>query len=75
MKTTYSYISGDIYISGNIDSLREMVEDITSKLKDGEELPGYITDLFFSIELDYQTIHNLGDDDYTYHPELNDQSN
>lgn len=63
--------SGSITISSNdIVSLRQMVEDITSQIGEGNELPNYITDIFFSIESMYQSHFNLREDDYEIHAEL-----
>jgi hypothetical protein len=64
-----NFKSGSIELSGDINALRELVEDITSSIGDGNELPSYITDLFFSIESEYQKFHNLSEDDYEIHSE------
>ena len=63
--------SGSITMSStNIVELRKMVEDITNNIEDGNELPSYITDMFFSIQLMYQSYFNLSKDDYEIHKEL-----
>lgn len=66
--TANRFWAGSICIqSENIDALREMVDDLLSAVAPENELPGYITDLFFSIELAYQQQHNLGPDDYSFY--------
>jgi hypothetical protein len=60
-----------IRIVGEINKLREFVNDI-QKVINGEniELPNYISDMFFTIESEYQAYHELDEHDYEYHPEL-----
>jgi len=64
-----TFASGNVSISGDINSLRELVEDISGSIGNGNELPSYVTDLFFSIQLAYQKFHGLSDDDYRYYPD------
>jgi hypothetical protein len=66
---TQTFTFGDVSISGDLNSLRQMVEDLSSSVGDGNELPSYLTDFFFSIELAYQNFHGLSENDYGYYPD------
>lgn len=65
----FSVKSGAIEItSSNIVALREFVEDINNSIEG--ELPSYISDMFFSIEVMYQKYFELDEDDFSIHNEL-----
>jgi hypothetical protein len=66
-----TFTLGNVSITGDINSLRELVEDVKSSIGDGNELPSYLADVFYSIELAYQTFHGLSEHDYSYYPENN----
>jgi hypothetical protein len=64
-----TFTAGNVSITGDINSLRELVEDIKSSIGDGNELPSHLTDVFYSIELAYQSFYGLPENDYSYYPE------
>ena len=67
----FNFHSGDIKISGNnINSLRQLVEDIYEQKDPAGEYPSYIDDLFFSIEVAYRDFHGLEPDDFSFNSEL-----
>ena len=60
----YNLGIGTVKVSGNINELKDLVIDLTDAVGASVDLPGYITDTFFAIESDYQTYHNLDQDNW-----------
>jgi len=57
---------GSISIRGNINELKAYVEDVNEAIKDsGNELPNRITDMFFTIEVEYQAFYGLDLDNWS----------
>lgn len=57
-------------ITNDIDALREMVEEFSTKLGKGEEYGKHISDFIFDVEAEYQRWHNLDQDDWSIKPKI-----
>jgi len=56
---------GSIVIRGNINELKQYVEDVNEAVEgSGNELPNSITDMFYSIESEYQAYYGLHHDNW-----------
>jgi len=53
-----------IIVRGDINELKDLVLDIQETIKEGNELPSYITDFFYSIESSYQAFYSLDQDNW-----------
>ena len=53
-----------ITVRGDINELKDLVLDIQETIKEGNELPSYITDFFYSIESGYQAFYSLDQDNW-----------
>jgi len=59
------HVDGGVKIEGDINSLKQYVDTISETVREsGGELPNYITDMFFGVEVDYQRFYNLDEDNW-----------
>ena len=56
----YKFYLGNVEVTTqNINELREYVEEIQTKIGDGEELCKHLSDFCFDVEATYQRHHNI----------------
>ena len=62
----YTYTIGSLKIEAeNINALKELAEQLWEMAEEsGMELPKHLSDACFSIEVDYQSHHNLDQDNW-----------
>ena len=60
----FNFFLGNIKIeTNNINEIREMVEELSTKLKPGEEYSKHISDFIYDVEVTYQKYYGF-DEDY-----------
>lgn len=65
MGKLFNFHLGNVEIgTNNINELREYVEEIQTKKKDGEDYCKHISDFCFDVESTYQSFHNLDPDNW-----------